>query len=426
MQIHQDEKSLSFNRLVYEYLIKSHYDKTAEMFKKEAEIQEISLNSTPSTLLNWYNIFIETAEVRSGRSYVPDSLNRIEGIMLKLENDKIRYSNMNVIQPSSPYQYRKPQDFPPIYNYYNQYSNPDRYSQYSPAYPGVELKKSLFKEYKRIDLNIPKVIFSTACMPKGMLVNACSDNRIYFYNFMNNEIEFDFLASKWPIKKLAVTEIEHPMKGSRMSDMETSILLAYNWDDSNIKICMYDKMQKVDIGMVEASILSYAISADALYVLEKNSTLKIFSLNGEILKSYKINPAATAIDILGKNLLIVENSRIYPFDFDNPENIRNICKNGYSSVFIKKKNLFVLTGQSLDVYDCQLGFIASLKPSLTYKDVYMLCGMIAVYTGNEILVGSEAIPCQSAVEMSEFEFGSEHGMFAVLSNSIIVLYSKLA
>ncbi|KAI5148797.1 hypothetical protein ENBRE01_0547 [Enteropsectra breve] len=97
-----DKRLASFNRLIYEYLIKINYTKSATIFKDEASLEDIQLTDSPPSLLNWYCTFIETAEVRSGRKYIPESLNRIEAIMLRFENEKAKFVKLGIPGPFMP------------------------------------------------------------------------------------------------------------------------------------------------------------------------------------------------------------------------------------------------------------------------------------------------------------------------------------
>jgi len=150
MTLATDEMTDGFNKLIYEYLLKQNYNKTASVFLAECNIGNIHINDYPPTLFRWYVNFIETADIRCGNLYVPESLNRIEGIMLRLENEKQRFLRMipNKLSPKIPLksghydQQHNPYDQP--HNHYDQPASPvmeraPQYHQdyYRPKYPAV-------------------------------------------------------------------------------------------------------------------------------------------------------------------------------------------------------------------------------------------------------------------------------------------------
>ncbi|KAG0442440.1 hypothetical protein DMUE_0269 [Dictyocoela muelleri] len=91
MNKNEDTKKM-FNMLIHEYLRKEGYQGTAKLFLAEANV-EITRESQPFPLLyKWFEAFNDICMVRSGKKKNKDSLARIEGVMLKLENDKKRIS----------------------------------------------------------------------------------------------------------------------------------------------------------------------------------------------------------------------------------------------------------------------------------------------------------------------------------------------
>lgn len=84
----------SLNFLIYDYLVKMKYEKTAKIFVGEAYLEDVKLNEAPPILSQWYSAFQDISNVRCGLSNNLGDLARIEGIMLKLENEKKRYQQM--------------------------------------------------------------------------------------------------------------------------------------------------------------------------------------------------------------------------------------------------------------------------------------------------------------------------------------------
>lgn len=85
----------NFNDLVYEYLYKQGYTETAVHFAKCANVDKTAITNTDEpTLKKWYEYFVETSEVRNGSPYHVSSSHRIESIMLALEIQKKRHSEI--------------------------------------------------------------------------------------------------------------------------------------------------------------------------------------------------------------------------------------------------------------------------------------------------------------------------------------------
>ncbi|ELQ76707.1 putative WD40/YVTN repeat-like domain, LisH dimerization motif protein [Trachipleistophora hominis] len=82
------------NVLIHEYLTKNNFPQTAMTFKNEAGIAEYADTTSNSVLLEWFRMFNEICMVRSGSTSDFENLARIEAIMLRLENEKMRYYNV--------------------------------------------------------------------------------------------------------------------------------------------------------------------------------------------------------------------------------------------------------------------------------------------------------------------------------------------
>ncbi|OQS53788.1 hypothetical protein EHP00_1983 [Ecytonucleospora hepatopenaei] len=91
--------SNEFNNLIYEYLYKQGYTDAATAFAQTAEVNTTITTTEEPSLKQWYDYFVETAEVRNGSPYHPAMSHRIESIMLSLEMQKKRHNE--IIERSS-------------------------------------------------------------------------------------------------------------------------------------------------------------------------------------------------------------------------------------------------------------------------------------------------------------------------------------
>ncbi|KRH92140.1 putative WD40/YVTN repeat-like domain, LisH dimerization motif protein, partial [Pseudoloma neurophilia] len=90
MADNQDTTRTTLNILIYEYLSKNNYSETADVFKREAQVEEHAQTDSGPVLLTWFEMFDDICKIRSGKSKAFDTLTRVEAIMVKLENDKTR------------------------------------------------------------------------------------------------------------------------------------------------------------------------------------------------------------------------------------------------------------------------------------------------------------------------------------------------
>lgn len=86
-----ENKSI-FNILIHEYLVCNNLTESANIFKSEANIGDYTDVDKSSVLFEWFKMFNDICKVRSGNLSDIDGLARIEAIMVKLENDKMRYA----------------------------------------------------------------------------------------------------------------------------------------------------------------------------------------------------------------------------------------------------------------------------------------------------------------------------------------------
>lgn len=398
-----DKMILSFNRLVYEYLVKCKYEKSAMAFKMECQLDDVRMNEAPPTLLSWYSIFIETADVRSGRVYVPDGLNRIEGIMLKLENEKQRYARMSSVNPS----YWKSAG-----GYY------EHEGQYSPVLcpqpPGPAAQSAaqgLLKEYKRIELNLPFIFIARFCPASKILLCCCVDGKVYFYNLSKNIIECSAPLQRRPARQLACVETHE------------GILFAYSVDDYTLFLCRYANGKKEDVQTIELELAmrSFCLGS-SLFVLSENSVLRIFSLSGEPLRTIKLPPAVLSIEIFSGSPLLVEATRVIEYDLSVGTEIKTLAKGKHPIVCVKDDLAFVICNDSIQAFNQKSPFPAlTLKASIDCRDIAMVLGRVAVCTGNEIFYGNDVISVQNSIGVFSFSLQGASGLMIVASDGLLLL-----
>ncbi|CAD25338.2 hypothetical protein [Encephalitozoon cuniculi GB-M1] len=126
----------ALNMLVYDYLLKMKYEGSAKIFFNEAGLENFKPGEGMPILAQWYAAFHDISAVRSGLSSNLQDLNRIEGIMMKLENEKRRYQHIGRIDPGAmgyggtvdPYK-----QYPMYYQQFDQRKMYEMYGQMSPT-----------------------------------------------------------------------------------------------------------------------------------------------------------------------------------------------------------------------------------------------------------------------------------------------------
>lgn len=436
----EDDKKHSLDLLIYEYLLKNHFDKTANALREELDLTDFKLSDHAPSLSVWYDAFIETAEVRSGQKFVPESLNRIEGIMLKLENDKQRYSRMKSSpQIRSSLTMRKPFDLrsQPTSSFDKcdlQHSNghPNALQDGPMGYHSVQGMRSnmqssiqmrhhmspvtqpILSEIKRIDLGLSIVTASCFCSQNSTLIIHSSDGTIHFYNLTTNEIEYDFPILRGTLKMLKAREIDGV------------IYFAYSYNEYCINLCKYEYMKKDDIRVFEfeASIKEFCLGKEYLYVLD-NSGVKAFTFSGTYVNASK-HPEAFSVEWFGNNLVVAEGSKISEYDPNLSAEVGVIAM-GVQSIFKVKGNVgFIISSDSIQAIDSTTGsVVASVKCTLPCKDLSILSNTIAVCTTTDLFYASDVIPLKNPIEIAQFICLNHRGLLAVSSDGIVTLFSKM-
>lgn len=408
----EDDRKDSLNLLIYEYLLKNDFQKTANSFKEETGIPEHKIADSQPVLSLWYSNFLETVEVRSGQKMSPDTLNRIEGIMLKLENEKQRYARLRS-PPGKPFPMRRPIDPRVISGMPN-----DPYSVSSspiaaPVHPVPPSSSPVLAEYKKIDLGISALIHSNFCSLNNILIVFSSDLHFYFYNLSTNEIEYDFQVSQRCLKLLRVKEVK------------STIYMAYSSDDYSIRLCKYENAEKSDIKVFEfdSPFKSFCMSHDTLYVFDEINTIKSFTFLG-VCTGMSQAVHAQSIECVANKLLVIDASKIAEYDMRLNVETAILARSRFPVVKIKGDDIFLILNDSIQVIDGKVGnVISSVKCSLPSKDVALLFNTIAVCTVTDLFYATDIIPLKNPTELDSFTCFGTKGLIVVSSDGIVTLFA---
>lgn len=447
-----EERLTGFNKLVYEYLVKSNFVKTAHVFMQEAQLGEIHINESPPTLLNWYSIFIETADVRSGKVYIPESLNRIEGIMLKLENDKQRFSRMG----SSPYgqrrtsprinemQMRHPRGASPTLGPISPCSPKSRspmtpFDRYDPRdmerNPGMERMSQMertppqpffqqceplpgptLSEEHHCNLKLPFMItLARFCPSSRILICCCAGGSMYFYNIERAEVEYDFQTPLAAINKLQILE------------KDDAVFMAYSYDDFSLSLCRYSTGQKENIKLIELNVRvrAFVFGGNSLYILTENSILKLYNLYGKLLKTFEIPGEVCSIDFFGNNILMIENSRVVEFDLNLNTEIKVLSNGMHPNVVVRDNHAFIIYSDLIQIFNLFSPFpVLTINTSLICKDLTMLRNGPVLCTSNEIFYGADHWTVPGLVAAAEVKLDGAPRLLVLTAQGLLLCYKS--
>lgn len=128
----------TLNMLVYDYLVKTKYEGTAKVFLNEAGLGDFKPTEGAPILAQWYAAFHDISAVRSGMSSSVHDLSRIEGIMMRLENERRRHQHIGRVDPTiyggmrEMDSYKYPMYYP---HHFEQRKMYEMYGQMSPVEP---------------------------------------------------------------------------------------------------------------------------------------------------------------------------------------------------------------------------------------------------------------------------------------------------
>lgn len=410
----EDDRKDSLNLLIYEYLIKNDFQNTAVSFKEETGITEYKPGDSQPILSLWYNNFLETVEVRSGQKMAPDSLNRIEGIMLKLENEKQRYGRLR-----SPPSRTQPMMRRAVDPRFTGGVQGDPYSvSSSPSVSNHQMSMMsppVLVEYKKIDLGISIILHSCFCSINNILIVFSNDLHFYFYNLNTNEIEYDFSIPQRSLKNVKVKEVKN------------TIYMAYSSDDYSIRLCKYENTKKSDIKVFEfeTPFKSYCISHDTLFVFDDLGTVKSYTFLGVCIGVSQSIHAQT-IECASNKLITIDTTKVAEYDIRIGSEISVLARSRFPSVKVKGDDIFLILNDSIQVVDSKTGnVVSSVKCTLPSKDVSLLYNTIAVCTNNDLFYATDIIPIKNPIELNGYTCFNTKGLLVVSSEGIVTLFTRI-
>lgn len=388
---------VSFNKLVYEYLVKMNFKQTAEVFKKEAQVQDIRLNENIPTLLNWYNIFVETSNVRGGNTVIPESLNRIEVIMKKLESERNKNSQMIDKQDGINE---------------NEFEFERKTGYKSEMYKETEHSTKL-KEFKSIDLKLPYVYLCKFCPQTKVLILACADNKIYFYNLAKNTIEGSMLIKTRKIQNIIIKETHKDIFFAYEINGHSLIMLKYSDGIVN-------EIKTID---TEHKIISNCFVDNYVVVLFANSIIRVFSISGEFIKQFEMNTVCKSLETFENNILVLKEDSLVKLDKNMGIEIKTCITGKPNAIVAKDGYLFVFYLDQIQVFkslsQTQPTYVTYIENGFTCKDITWFNKFFVACLENDLLYCNVKLKAPNTIAIYKLSQHENAVLMLITSNAKI-------
>lgn len=346
----------TLNTLIYDYLIKMKYEKSAKAFGIEAQLEEMKMNEGAPLLSQWYAAFHEISSVRSGISSNPGDLSRIEGIMLKLENEKKRYQQMGRVdhmgyygmpegmykghpmyygspyhEPRKPMEmYGRPPHRPPVrYDERIQHSNFDErqhhdervqhYEEQIHPSPGFSERPFVLREISSFRITDSQVIYSTISREYNVMFNILNSRKVCAFNCTTMKLESELETNGKQLTEVKIRDFNDYVFIVGTFGGKELMILRYVVNESKFDIMGYLRGHST-------KIISFDIS-DSIYSLDESFILRKWNYKGacerEEILSGNINSIFSYSDT---NIILTDGLRVYLYDFEMNMEMQELYK----------------------------------------------------------------------------------------------------
>lgn len=416
----------TLNTLIYDYLIKMKYEKTAKSFAIEAQLEEVKINEGAPLLSQWYAAFHEISSVRSGISSNPGDLSRIEGIMLKLENEKKRYQQMGRVdhmgyygmpreaegmykghpmyygnpyhEPRKPMEmygpvgehpqsfmkpeYTRPQHRPPMrYDEYEQ-SPPNKRPEHrfesnpiSPVPNPYQERPFVLREISSFRITDSTVIYSTISRQYNVMFNLVNTRKVCAFNCTTMKLE-----SELETNGKQLTDI-------KIRDFNDYVFIVGSFGGKELMIMRYVVNEaKFDImGYLRGhstKIISFDIS-DSIYSLDESFILRKWNFKGacerEEILSGNISRMFSYSDT---TIILTDGLRVYLYDFEMNMEMQELYKGEVVDAKRADDSIIFIFRDKACIVDRNLNKVKFL--SVPHNGITTGC-----YLDNDIFLGSQ-------------------------------------
>jgi hypothetical protein len=427
----------TLNTLIYDYLIKMKYDKSAKSFSIEAQLEDTKPYEGVPLLSQWYFAFSEISNVRSGLSSNPGDLSRIEGIMLKLENEKKRYQTMGRID--HPNYYGPPREPENMYKGHPMYYPPPypdqrKMDMYGPIHPPIESPvpfidprkpdygrvqprppmrydepKNISPQYQEMRYEKPKnispqyqerpfvlreissfritdstVIFSSISREHSIMFNVVDTRKICAFNCINMKLESEFDTGGKQLVSI------------RLKDVGDFIYIVGSYGGKELMIMRYIlKEGKFDImGYLRghsSNIISFDVS-DFIYSLDESFILRKWSFKGNCEREEILSGNIKYIfSYTDSTIILSDSNRVYLYDFEMNMEMQELFKGELIETKRIDDNFIFIFREKAAIMDRHLNRVKFL--SIPHNNLTTGC-----YLENDIFLGSQQTlwyECQS-------------------------------
>lgn len=392
----------ALNMLIYDYLVKMKYEGAAKVFFAEAALGDFKPAEGSPLLAQWYGAFHDISAVRSGLSSNVRDLSRIEGIMMKLENEKRRHQSIGRADPMM-YGMREMETYkPPMYYQHPQFEQRGMYDVYGqtsptdqaprfynprkdyramghPGYPRFEDQMGAAKTPRQRDARFmgspmapkeeakemdPAAVRNKPFGLKEVMTFVPSEHRLVC-SVIAREHRLMFAASA--DKSIAAVNLLSGKNEARVEsgtqivemkvrEYEDCVVVVCGLGTSELLLGKYSVKEK-RFGALEmlsghmAPVVSYEV-LDFVHSLDSSGIMRRWSLQGVFEREEVVSGDVVHICCISKdNFLLADKQRVYVYDFE-----------------LNIEMMEILRGEVLEIKRADEGFLVVFRSQVVWLD----------------------------------------------------------
>ncbi|KAM0672041.1 hypothetical protein CWI42_041990 [Ordospora colligata] len=422
------------NMLVYDYLMKMNYEGSAKMFCSEAGLGEFKSNEGAPVLAQWYSVFHEISAVRSGFLSNSQDLARIEGIMMRLENEKRRQQQIGKMdgavggygrgmdaykRQSMPYQQQYDQrkiygqQTPPSSEGMSGFYDPRKQMPGGYRMPHMSTRQNWFDEQNTIGSKPSRrhvdersdVLESSMghtlaerqhtdgsiglkevmCFVPGEATIICSavaqEHKMLIVSFSSKTIMVVNLLSGKTESMIETIEQVHDMKIKEYED-QVVIVCGIGGNDLLILRCEMKGGVHLEISNVlkghNAPIVSYEV-LDFIHSLDSAGIMRKWNMNGVFEREEVLSGDIAHICCISEdNFMFADKNRVYVYDFELNIEMMEILKGQVTEIKRIKEGFIIVFNNQAIWLDKRVQKVKTLSINEGVKTAALIDGNLVV------------------------------------------------
>ncbi|EPR78456.1 hypothetical protein SLOPH_1707 [Spraguea lophii 42_110] len=416
--------------LIHEYLTKNRYVRSADSFRMEVGITDYPDTGKSSLLEEWFNVFNELSNIRSGSLVDRGSLANLEAIMMKILNEKRRYKGrlqhrraddkyrrdhyqqqekipQNYYSDQMRYQHEmmkrneeEPKGFPQIPEEYNDYYAKETKKQYydrqsmeqnvssfetdtyKEVYENQEIKRReerpipRVKEIKEFNFPSTKITNIVGCREFKAIIFSTTERVLHIIDLKTMRTDITFEPHQTIIKDIKIVETNGKAIFATFShEKEVKVFSLFRDQTGSLSVKLLANI------MLNNTVTALALDKDFVYAVDIDYEMSKFTHDGNFVTSAKMQDEVKYIIPLFEDLfLVADRSMLFVFDFEKRIMLKQLIKE--SPLLMKEShgNFIVVLKNSIVTFDSKLNKTKDLK----FRDRVYCCSTL---NEDNILVG---------------------------------------